>query len=193
MVSIRLIFGLPGWLAVVLFFSLATDSFAHRSQDEQRDSCRIQVGYEPMHFTAYTPKFSKSKQYCQEIPNLGQTSLVFDYEGKKLRQIMIAFEVTKEPEGTRVFYQQPEQYTSGTFSKNIDLTPFGVGAYLAHIKIFHKGKTLDTHLPFNVTNKSGLGGGLWLLLLLILSGALLYGYKVCRFQSNAKGIERNNG
>ena len=177
-VSDRLFLKVPVSLFVVLFFSLVSNSFAHRSQDEQRDPCRIQVGYEPMHFTAYTPTFSKSKQYCQEIPHLGLTTLVFDYEGKKLRQITIAFEVTKEPEGTRVFYQQPGKYLSGTFAKNVDLTTFGVGAYLAHIKIFHKGKTLDTHLPFNVKPKSGFG--LRFLMLMVLMIALAYGYKIYR-------------
>ena len=177
-VSDRLFLKGPVSLFIVLFFSLVSNSFAHRSEDEQRDPCRIQVGYEPMHFTAYTPTFSKSKQYCQEIPHLGLTNLVFDYEGKKLRQITIAFEVTKEPEGTRVFYQQPDKYLSGTFAKNVDLTTFGVGAYMAHIKIFHKGKTLDTHLPFNVKPKSGFG--LRFLMLMVLMIALAYGYKIFR-------------
>ena len=177
-VSDRLFLKGPVSLFIVLFFSLVSNSFAHRSEDEQRDPCRIQVGYEPMHFTAYTPTFSKSKQYCQEIPHLGLTNLVFDYEGKKLRQITIAFEVTKEPEGTRVFYQQPDKYLSGTFAKNVDLTTVGVGAYLAHIKIFHKGKTLDTHLPFNVKPKSGFG--LRFLMLMVLMIALAYGYKIYR-------------
>ncbi len=177
-VSDRLFLKGPVSLFIVLFFSLVSNSFAHRSEDEQRDPCRIQVGYEPMHFTAYTPTFSKSKQYCQEIPHLGLTNLVFDYEGKKLRQITIAFEVTKEPEGTRVFYQQPDKYLSGTFAKNVDLTTFGVGAYMAHIKIFHKGKTLDTHLPFNVKPKSGFG--LRFLILMVLMIALAYGYKIYR-------------
>jgi len=177
-VSDRLFLKVPVSLVVVLFFSLVSNSFAHRSQDEQRDPCRIQVGYEPMHFTAYTATFSKSKQYCQEIPHLGLTNLVFDYEGKKLRQITIAFEVTKEPEGTRVFYQQPDKYLSGTFAKNVDLTTFGVGAYMAHITIFHKEKKLDTHLPFNVKPKSGFG--LRFLMLIVLMIALGYGYKIYR-------------
>ncbi len=180
--SDRFFFKVPVCLVVILFFSLVGDSFAHRSQDEQRDPCRIQVGYEPMHFTAYTPTFSKSKQYCQEIPYLGQTNLVFDYEGKKLRQVTIAYEVTKEPEGTRVFYQQPAKYSSGTFAKNLDLTAFGVGAYLAHITIVHKGKELDTHLPFNIEPKSGFGFRFWGLIILVIAlGG--YGYKTYRARS----------
>jgi hypothetical protein len=179
--SDRIFRKVPVSLIVVLFFSLVSHSFAHRSPDEQRDPCRIQVGYEPMHFTAYTPTFSKSKQYCQNIPYLGLTNLVFDYDGKKLRQITIAFEVTKEPEGTRVFYQQPEKHNSGTFAKNVDLTPFGIGAYMAHITIVHKGKKLDTHLPFKVKPKSRFGFRLLMLIVLII--ALGYGYKFYRARS----------
>ncbi len=179
--SHRLSLKQPISLIVVLLFSLVSQSFAHRSPDEQRDPCRIQVGYEPMHFTAYTPTSSKSKQYCQDIPYLGLTNLVFDYEGKKLRHITIAFEVTKEPEGSRVFYQQPEKHLSGTFAKNVDLTTFGIGAYMAHITIVHKDKKLDTHLPFNVKPKSRFGFRLLMLIVLII--ALGYGYKFYRARS----------
>ena len=73
---------------------------AHRSANNKIDNCRINVGFEKIHFSAYTPSLSGHKSYCNKIPGPAITNLVFDYEGKMLRNITIEFEITKEPEGT---------------------------------------------------------------------------------------------
>ncbi|NOQ36241.1 MAG: hypothetical protein GQ569_10145 [Methylococcaceae bacterium] len=136
--------------SLILIATFSTTSYAHRGAPDQIDACRIKVGYEKIHFTAYTPKFSKNQGYCQFIPNVGVTSLVFDYEGKKLRDVSIEFEVTKEPEGTRVFYQAPKKIKTGTVNGTVDFAKFGEGDYLAHVTIVHNGEKLDSHLPFAV-------------------------------------------
>ena len=84
------------------------------------------------------------------IPNVGLTNLIFDYEGKKLRDVSIEFEVTKEPEGTRIFYLEPQKTKSGTVKADVDFSKYGAGDYLAHVTIVHDGEKQDTHLPFVV-------------------------------------------
>jgi len=137
---------------LVVFFCLSFSSlsYSHRGAADEVDNCRIKVGFEKIHFTAYTPEFTKSKGFCQFIPNIGMTNLVFDYEGKKLRNVSIEFEVTKEPEGVRVFYQQPQKIKTGTVNAPVDFSKFGAGDYLAHVTIVHNGEKLDTHLPFSI-------------------------------------------
>nr|WP_305908003.1 hypothetical protein [Methylomarinum sp. Ch1-1]MDP4520805.1 hypothetical protein [Methylomarinum sp. Ch1-1] len=94
----------------VLFLTLlSVNVYAHRGAVDEIDTCRIKVGFEKIHFTAYTPEFTKGQGFCQFIPNVGLTNLVFDYEGKKLRDVSIEYEITKEPEGTRIFYQEPKK------------------------------------------------------------------------------------
>ncbi len=143
-----LFYGLQAVLLLVLF--LPVMDFAHRGVPDEIDACRIKVGYEKIHFTAYTPQFSGSKGYCQFIPDVGLTNLVFDYEGKKLRDVTIEFEITKEPGGERVFYQEPQKIKSGTVNAAVDFARFGKGDYLAHVTIVHKGDKLDSHLPFGI-------------------------------------------
>jgi hypothetical protein len=123
---------------------------AHKGPVDDIDECKIRVGYEWIHFTAYTPKFTGAREYCKNIPQLGPTNLVFDYEGKKLRHITVEFEVTKEPEGTRIFYQEPQMIKSGTVNGLVDFSQYGAGDYLAHVTIVHKNKRLDSHLSFKV-------------------------------------------
>ena len=149
---------------------------AHRVAENRIDPCKIQVGYEQIHITAYIPTLFQARQFCQTIPGPGPTQLVFDYVGKKLRNITLEFEVTKEPEGKRVFYQEPIKNITGTMSASIDFSKYGSGDYLAHITILHKGKRLDTHLPLQVGKDNGSSWGiiLFLLFLVLLAASLYY-------------------
>lgn len=136
----------------VLFLSMSFSEpgYSHRGATDEVDVCRIRVGTEKIHFTAYTPTFTQSEGYCRFIPNVGLTNLIFDYEGKKLRDVSVEFEVTKEPEGTRIFYLEPQKTKSGSVKADIDFSKYGAGDYLAHVTILHDGEKLDTHLPFVV-------------------------------------------
>ena len=96
-------------LLLIISALFPSSVYAHRGAVEEIDPCRIRVGYERIHFTAYTPTISGRKEYCNSIPHLGPTNLVFDYEGKKLRDVTVGFEITKEPEGTRVFFKESEK------------------------------------------------------------------------------------
>ena len=136
--------------ALLIAALLPAPVHAHRGTGEEIDSCQIQVGIEKIHFTAYTPTFTQNKEYCKSIPNIGPTNLVFDYEGKKLRNVTVEFEITKEPDGTRVFYQEPKMIKTGTVNGLVDFSKYGAGEYLAHITIVHNNEKLDTHLPFLV-------------------------------------------
>jgi hypothetical protein len=136
--------------AFLLAMSFSAPSYSHRGALDEIDVCRIRVGGEKIHFTAYTPTFTQSEGYCRFIPNVGLTNLIFDYEGKKLRDVSIEFEITKEPEGTRIFYQEPQKAKSGTVKADVDFAKYGAGDYLAHVTIVHDGEKQDTHLPFVV-------------------------------------------
>lgn len=139
-------------LLSLLFLSLvfpATVS-AHRGATNKVDTCRFSVGDEIIHFSAYTPTFSGGTSYCHGIPNIGLTHLVFDYEGNKLRHTTVEFEITKEPEGTRIYYHEPEKIKKGTIDAKVDFAKYGAGDYLAHVTIIYQGEKLDSHLPFSI-------------------------------------------
>lgn len=145
--------GLILHFTLLLAMALPWPASAHRGDLEDFDPCRVQVGEEKIHFAAYTPKFSGNKSFCRSVPKVGMTNLVFDYEGKKLRQASIEFEVTKEPEGTRVYYRPPEKSKSGTVDGTVDFSKFGPGQYQAHVTIVdesNKDNKLDTHIQFSV-------------------------------------------
>ena len=138
------------FLLIVVLAIFPSIAKAHRGAVDENDDCIIHVGYEGVHFTAYTPTLTGAKEYCKNIPQLGPTNFVFDYEGNKLRHTTVEFEITKEPEGTRIFYQKPKIIKTGNFNGLIDFSKYGAGDYLAHVAIVQKDKKLDTHLSFRV-------------------------------------------
>lgn len=142
----------PWFWAILFIFSIAfsNNSYAHRGAIDEIDQCRIKVGTERIHLSIYTPKFSQGQSFCQFVPNVGETELVFDYEGQKLRDVSIEFEITKEPDGTRIYYHEPEKIKKGTLDASVDFTQFGEGDYLVHITIVNEGEKLDSHLPFKI-------------------------------------------
>ncbi len=115
------------------------------------DQCKFEL--EPnhwIHYTAYQPVAFPAEDFCGSIPSLNtKTQLVFDYQDVRYRNMMVEFEVTKEPEGTRVFYQEPKKHKSG--SVVLDL-PNGVadkGKHLIHITLIpDQGEKLDAHMSF---------------------------------------------
>lgn len=123
---------------------------AHRGAKGEVDTCRISVGKEVIHFSAYTPQLSAGRSFCHIIPELGLTDLVIDYEGKKLRHTTVEFEVTKEPEGSRVYYHSPEKIMKGSIDAKVDFRKYGAGNYLLHVTVLNEGETIDSHLPFSV-------------------------------------------
>ncbi len=145
-----------GFLIILgLFF--CTSVWAHGgAAGTDTDQCKFEL--EPghwIHYTAYQPKDFPAADFCGNIPNTNTlTQLVFDYQDMRYRGMTVEFEVTKEPEGTRVFFQEATKHKSGTVNLNL---PNGVpeaGKYLIHITLVpDKGERLDAHMGFKA------GGG----------------------------------
>lgn len=130
---------------------LPVAGWAHGGASVDTDQCRVQIGSHLVHFTAYQPQLTGTTEYCNTIPELGNTVVVFDYEGKALRNMTVEFEITKEPEGTRVFYQPPGTHSNGTFNSTVNFTD--PGKYRIHITLVNEGQKVDEHIGLSV------GGG----------------------------------
>ena len=135
---------------LLLALIIPSTATAHRGAKGEVDTCRISVGKEVIHFSAYTPTLTGGQSFCHIIPEVGLTDIVIDYEGKKLRNTTVEFEITKEPEGSRVYYNKPEKFKKGTVDAKVDFSQPGAGNYLLHVTVVNAGETIDSHLPFSV-------------------------------------------
>ncbi|MDD1606526.1 MAG: hypothetical protein LUO95_10230 [Methylococcaceae bacterium] len=123
------------------------------------DQCKFEL--EPshwIHYTAYQPTAYPAEEFCGKLPGTDtKTQLVFDYQDMRYRDMFVEFEVTKEPEGKRVFFLPSAKHKKGSI--NLEL-PNGVpepGKYLIHITLLPdekmtdnrvQGQRLDVHMGF---------------------------------------------
>jgi hypothetical protein len=162
-------------LGMLVSGALPVIGWAHGGASVDTDECRVKIGSHLVHFTAYQPQLTGTTEYCNEIPETGNTTLVFDYEGKALRNMTVEFEITKEPEGTRIFYQPPSTHSTGTFNTNLDLRE--PGKYRAHITLVNEGQKVDEHVGFVVGSaQSGFSASTYIVIgvVLIAGGYLAY-------------------
>ena len=140
-------------LSLMVAMTLSAQVWAHGGASVDTDQCRIFVGPHLVHFTAYQPQLTGTTEYCGEIPEIGPSTLVFDYEGKALRNMTVELEITKEPEGTRIYHQEPTVHGTGTFNTTINFTE--TGKYLAHVTLLNDGQRVDAHVAFKVGTAKG--------------------------------------
>ncbi len=143
-----------GFLVLIgLIFSSAL--WAHGgAAGTDTDQCKFEL--EPnhwIHYTAYQPSVYPAEEFCGNIPDTGSlTQLVFDYQDIRYRNMMVEFEVTKEPEGDRVFFQEAKRHKSGTVVLKLPQGVAEKGKYLIHITLLpteeSKGERLDAHMGF---------------------------------------------
>lgn len=119
------------------------------------DQCKFELEKDHwIHYTAYQPKDFPAEDFCGNIPNINSlTQLVFDYQDMRYRNRAVEFEVTKEPEGKRVFFQDAAKHKSGTVMLNLPEGVPEVGKYLIHITLLPEegestSERLDAHMSF---------------------------------------------
>ncbi|MGZ8144054.1 MAG: hypothetical protein ACXWTG_07850 [Methylosarcina sp.] len=172
---------------------LSTALWAHGgAAGTDTDQCKFEL--EPshwIHYTAYQPKAYPAEEFCGSLPGSATpTQLVFDYQDMRYRNMAIEFEVTKEPEGTRVFFMPAQKHKSGTV--NLEL-PNGVpdaGKYLIHITLVpDQGDRLDAHMSFSAGSGAKTSTTSYLLYLLFgLAGLYMLYLSNASFKSKVDGL-----
>ena len=146
-----------------LFFSATL--WAHGgAAGTDTDQCKFEL--QPthwIHYTAYQPSAYPAEEFCGKLPGLNTlTQLVFDYQDMKYRNMLVEFEVTKEPEGTRVFFLPSAKHKKGSVNLELKNGVSEPGQYLIHITLVPdpadtenrtQGERLDVHMGFKA------GGG----------------------------------
>ncbi len=142
------------------------------------DQCKFEL--EPdhwIHYTAYQPKAYPAEEFCGNLPDSNTlTQLVFDYQDIRYRDRSVEFEVTKEPEGTRVFYMEPKKHKSGTVVLSLPSGVPDAGKYLIHITLLQdNGERLDAHMSFKAGGGQPVSSGsMGLYALIALAGLYVF-------------------
>jgi hypothetical protein len=178
-------------LLIGLLFSASL--WAHGgAKGTDTDQCKFEL--EPdhwIHYTAYQPNAFPAEEFCANIPRENEALiLVFDYQDQKYKDDTVEFEVTKEPEGKRVFFLAGAKHKKGTVELKL---PNGVpepGNYLIHITLVpDQGERKDVHMGFKAGGGKGASNSQVFIYLILALAALYIAYlNVAPFRKVVDGI-----
>ena len=81
---------------------------AHGSVTPEDDICIIQIGYYKAHFKMYLPQSKGHREYCEDIPDTGETVFVMEYEHSGLGSVPVDFRVIRNTTGKGIFTNQED-------------------------------------------------------------------------------------
>lgn len=143
------------------------------------DQCKFELEKDHwIHYTAYQPNAYPAEEFCARLPDINQaTILVFDYQDQKYKDNTVEFEVTKEPEGKRVFFMEGAKHKKGTVELKMPNGVPDVGDYLIHITLVpDQGERKDVHMAFKAGGGPAMAGSNKFLIGLGIVGALFFAY-----------------
>ena len=147
------------------------------------DVCIIWIDFYSAHFTAYQPDSSGNEQFCEDLPDTGETIFVLDYLHQSLKEVPVDFRIIRDVTGQgqyvklkhveeiediehhTVFYQAPIVRPDASLKIEHDFKE--EGTYICIVSAGHPSTDMiyTAVFPFEV-GASSFGYGLPLALLL---------------------------
>jgi len=72
------------------------------------DVCTIEVGFYEARFTAYQPQTSGNVEFCEDLPDTGESIFVLDYLHASMREVPVSFRIIRDTTGLGRFVQHDD-------------------------------------------------------------------------------------
>jgi len=69
----------------------------------ESDSCMIEIGIYTAHFTVYQPDTRGNEEFCEDLPDTGDTLFVLDYLHGSLGEVPVEFRIIRDVEDWGIF------------------------------------------------------------------------------------------
>jgi hypothetical protein len=156
-------------------------AFAHDGVAIEQDLCLITAGPYKLHFAGYQPETADVEEFCENLPLLGESVLVFSFTDEDLRRLPVGLRVINETgrastEPYLLVHLPPQIYPAGTLST---LVTFDAPGDYAGILTFTGTDDIVVRFPFSVGRSVGTGAIIMYVIVVlgILGGAAgMYAY-----------------
>ena len=152
-------------ISVCMLMFLSTQLWAHGGVASRGNQCRLTVGPYTINFSGYQPQNSKSEQFCDDLPVVGESIIVLDFIDKKLRNMTVNFRVIKadaaplgtEEDGkvneaelaqTPIFEIPAKKYPMGMM--NIEQMFTEKGHFVGYVIVENENEKHISRFPFSV-------------------------------------------
>ena len=167
------------FLYLYLLIFLSSKSFAHGGLSLEDDYCILKVGRYEMHFSGYQPENNGPKEFCEDIPETGNTIIVLDYMDDDLRAIPVEVRIIvdteeeyKDLDSVTIYKKDYEIYRNGTISlrHNFD----SKGKYIGYVTANENNNFIISEFPFSVGIEKKNSSYIFYIIFALLVGALLF-------------------
>ncbi len=175
-------------LITLFLLLLAGRSFAAGAVIGEPGSCMIEIGIYTAHFTIYQSDSRGNEEFCEDLPDTGNTLFVLDYLHGSMKEVPVEFRIIRDLDelgifarwenvkaiedidARTVFYQPPTVEADNQLTVDTLLEP---GRYIGIVSAPHPTKDLHYHavFPFQVGRIIWLP---WLLLIATFAGVGVY-------------------
>lgn len=177
-------------IVVTCLLGSARPALAHGGVLIEHDVCVIKIGFLKAHFSGYQPASRGAKEFCEDIPDVGESVFVLDYLHDFLKEMPVDFRIIedvqdfgvyakwedilrlKDIEADTVFYQSPSKQANGVLTVDYEFNK--AGGYIGIVTAQHptEDKVYRAVFPFQVGGSDY--GYLPLFAALIIGLQLLY-------------------
>jgi hypothetical protein len=152
-------------VVVCVLLSLSSQLWAHGGVMNEGNECKLRVGPYVMNFSGYQPENKVSKQFCDDMPTVGNSIIVLDFIDRKLRDMTVNFRVIKandaalgtEEDGkvneaelaqTPFFEIAAKNYPSGTMTISQNFKE--KGHFVGYVIVEGENEKFISRFPFSV-------------------------------------------
>lgn len=90
-------------LCLALLLGFVQLANAHGGVAYEEDLCVINIGFLKAHFTIYQPERYGSEEFCEEIPSIGETMFVMEYQHDFLKEMPVDFRIIHDTQGFGIY------------------------------------------------------------------------------------------
>jgi len=72
------------------------------------DVCTIEIGFYEAEFTAYQPQTSGNEEFCEDLPDTGESIFVLDYLHSSMREVPVSFRIIRDTTGLGRFVRHDD-------------------------------------------------------------------------------------
>jgi hypothetical protein len=162
-----------------LLVILISKSFAHGGLSLDEDYCVLTVGKYEMHFSGYQPENNGPKEFCEDIPETGNTIVVLDFMDDELRSLPVEVRIildteenNEDLESITVYKKDYKIYKNGTISLRQNFE--NKGKFIGYVTVKDENNFIISEFPFSVGIERKSSSYIYFIILALITGASLF-------------------
>ncbi len=166
---------------IILFstFFLSIHGYAHGGLSLEDDYCVLTVGTYEMHFSGYQPENNGPKEFCEDIPETGNTIVVLDFMNDELRDLPVEVRIIvdtqeeqKDLDSITIYKKDYEIYKNGTISLRHNFA--NEGKFIGYVTAKENDNFIISEFPFSVGIENKSYSYIYYIIFALLAGASLF-------------------